>query len=316
MTAHEGHGISPLQPYRSAAVVGHLAEYLQRTLREITTPEALQISFGRLFVSEAPHLSSESSRILLYGAERPRNELFTTILAEVLEATPRAAILEIASGTTYPWRYDQNRWMPEHTGFGSAWLSRAVAKACPEARVVASDYVNPNLCIIAAVDSGSGAELDLYHWRDPVLRDHVIPLGDEAMFRPSLFLRHGKPVTLIGDSDAGLNDHLSIHLPYWARRYGRQDIDFVVRPILDAELEKRVYGLHVEGRVDMFALSSAFPTDRFDFVFGRHLDPVTYPRTPEEREALERSIRSVLAPGGSALICFDVQQDGMIAIRN
>lgn len=80
------------------------------------------------------------------------------------------------------------------------------------------------------------------------------------------------------------------------------DQSAVVRPIIDSEFERDTFGVNAIGGVSFEELSSTFPGQKFDLIFGRHLEPMGsgFPRD------IEAQIEPILKDSGQSLIACDV----------
>ncbi|MCB0320838.1 MAG: hypothetical protein KDD60_07915, partial [Bdellovibrionales bacterium] len=89
------------------------------------------------------------------------------------------------------------------------------------------------------------------------------------------------------------------------RAFGEGEL--YIRPLFDCEFERMAFGLHAVGSVDYRDLSSSFD-EPFDFVFGRHLCPLSTNPLHQRQQELEvrNSIERVLMKeGGKGLVFFD-----------
>ena len=88
-------------------------------------------------------------------------------------------------------------------------------------------------------------------------------------------------------------------------------IEFSLLPLIQVQMEKKLFGIEYRPGVDLLALGDNFASNSFDVVFGRHLFPVL----EEERDRLANigeSIKSVIKFDGISHLQFDLSPEPLI----
>lgn len=174
-----------------------------------------------------------------------------------------ADILEIGAGTSYS----------QDADFASPWVSRLLAvKYQGEAAVVATDLASQlkgHHCHLVLRDDG-------YLLIGTLRADHIPDSSfDGKRLEPLDVQRYA----------------ISSDIPTKGKNY--------VRPFVDGEMERSLYGLTMRGTVDYADLESHFAKGSFDIVIARHFGD--YLKLMDAAESVKR----VLRPGGLWLVAGD-----------
>ena len=250
-------------------------------------------SFGAAFIGE--HLwGGFGARSIAYvnpgeiaaaSERRQDQECFGEIFSRLNSVPPLGTVscLEVGAGATYG----------ISGGWSAPWFSRALAAiGHPALRLIASD-LGSGLSWVAVDSSGAAYIGDFPRGRKKPLLSSLKFLPERRFEAEALSLKSA--LEYYGE---GLKHSLAGYAGGIERRTDR----LFVRPAVDAALESHLFGLDMRPRVNFYKLPALFPEEKFDFIFGRHLDGDA---VLKNKQKLEASVRAALAPGGLALLGYE-----------
>lgn len=237
------------------------------------------------------------SPIMQYGWERPNDKPICDIVLTLLDRFPRISLLELGSGTT---------WGSSDRNFGIPGFARILKHAFPH-------RLN-----ITVTDRECGYDLFIRDEQGRLIhgefKDDRIPL--ETRIAPCRLNQTLEPLTPAEVHAARVKDP---EFSSVLRRLGHV-FDFnpdapgnaiFVRPRVDSEIEALLYGVRALSGVNYLFLTEDLQKHgelaRFDFVFGRHLCPVSLPsRVQHLKDTLPEALASCAR---HSFVQFDHIQD-------
>lgn len=254
-----------------------IAESLHALARNHTTREShLCKLFGAAFID--PH-----SPLMRFGWERPSDKKIYDIVITLLERGTRLSLLEVGSGTT---------WGNRDHNFGVPGIARILKHAFPH-------RLN-----VTVTDRECGYDLfirDLHgrlihgEFKDdrPPLGVRIAPLNPDGTLAPLT----SEELHATRQRDPEFS-HVLCSLAH-AFTCNPEDprTTVFVRPRIDSEVEALLYGVRALSGVNYLFLIQDLQKhgelSRFDFVFGRHLCPVSLPsRVQHLKDILPEALAS------------------------
>ncbi len=232
-------------------------------------------------------------RKLIHGLQRNIDSGIIKEVERLLGEKERIKILEVGAGLSYPVR--------DFGGCdGAPWLSRGLAYILGErCQVIASDVRETNHQIVYLSENGEVVVDSFCH--DPeIAKDIEIPVSEIVtaggkvkvlpIARERYLREQQRVIDFIGNQ--------------FKETYQRQkevigeQSQIYIRPEIDPELERALFGLDFRSGVSYYRLEQHFPEERFDFIIGRYLhDSIDVDRRTTEQIVTESASRIIVPRG-------------------
>lgn len=279
---------------RAPKIIRNKAEVTARIKNTIDALAENRVERDRkiLHLFEA-HAIDSTTPIMSSGWKRPLDEKIVRVIAGLLARRETLSLLEIGAGTT---------WGCRDSHFGVPGLARALKQSFPDAiKILATDRER-GFDIFLVLPDGL---LTHHQYRDdrPPLALEVSRFKGDGVLRPI-------PAVSVAQC-ISVDKEFRLFLETQGYRLGLDLLKYppriYIRPRIDSEVEALLYGVESLGCIDYTELSQclikANRRERFDFVYGRHLCPIS---SESRLEYLKDNLPAQLAKvTGSHFVQFD-----------
>ncbi len=269
------------------------------------------------------NLTGDRKDHICCGSKNPLDEMIISDIEERIQKGDKPRILELAAGTSYP---------TEYIFFGAPWLSRGIAAVYKDrVSIIASDIEPETKFGFILFEEVLGYRMTKHHkdnFKLPINR--LIVSGKDASFEPlnqeelktqiheNSYLYEKQLRTKTGVEQKELffdlciatsetktpSPHKEHHNIYVETTQEYLKYVKIIRPIVDIEMEKKLFNLDMCANVSFKDSSQIFKDYKFDIIFCRGLNP-TAAAFNEHLLQEKDNLKNLLAPNGKFFLSGD-----------